>query len=187
MAFIHLSNRLAMNEIKAKNWYRDVHQWCRTLSVETGYTLEQVVGVLVSLSAQKRWALNREQCLEVLDGRKVTGLCSRAQLDACDRILNGEHPLDVWSSRSLKYRSFYACIINPDCKQSVCIDSIMIRWYKSRYPECWTACFTAKQIFESRKRYETVQNYVRDLANAVELVPMELQAWIWCRQRGAIN
>jgi hypothetical protein len=177
----NLNNKIDYRE--AKNWYRYAHQYCNLLSHRSGYPLRSCIGALVSLSAQKKWELNKEQAKQIILGRKVTGFHSKQQIKSAQRILNGEDPLEVWGKTSLKYREFYKCISYPNSAHHVCIDSIMIRWYKKRYPYSKLQKVSKERIFSSRALYNIIQDRVRLIAKRNRILPSECQAIIWSIER----
>lgn len=167
-----------------KNWYQIAHEYCLELSDNTGYSLEIVVGVLVSLSSQKKWELNKIQAKDFLTtGNIVTGMTNKMQIYQSTRIINGDKPEKVWSKTALKYREFYKCILNPQDTTAVCIDSIMIRWYKSVKPFSILLKKSKGQIFKSKRLYAIIQKEVRRLAKLNNILPLEQQALIWVENR----
>lgn len=167
-----------------KNWYRNANKECSQLASKHGIELWQVVGILTTLSGQKKWELNLLQTKQLLAGHlRLSGMVSNHQLSVCARILDGEDPLSLWAKESHKYRNFYACIMNPDCQTSVCVDSHMIRWYIERHPHTKLKKVNVNRILESRSKYKIIQDYIRRQARSLGLLPSEFQAIEWAKQR----
>jgi len=163
----------------SKNWYRDVNKECKQLAKKHGIEVWQVAGIITALSAQKKWDLNIKQAYQVLNGEGLTGLVSDHQLKTCERILEGEHPLDVFAPESYKYRNFFLCITEPNDPDHVCVDTHMINWYLNLHPHSKLQKVPIKRIFDSRPRYLIIQDFIRKQAKALGLLPMELQAIVW--------
>lgn len=167
-----------------QNWYIHVHILCKKLARKYNQPLETVVGILVSLSAQKSWKWNIRQTIEFLKGRKLTGMVSQSQIRSCKRILSGENGLNVWSQRSFKYRNFYASIINPYDTAPICVDTHMINWYVSKFPH---SKINPEKVFTSQRYYSTIQKAIRKEAIQHNIIPSHYQAILWVRQRNGVS
>ena len=168
-----------------QDWYITVHNLCKNLSKTYNVPFESVVGILVSLSAQKSWKWNIRQTIEFLKGKKLNGMVSQVQLRSCKRILfGGENPPDVWNKRSFKYRNFYACILNPNDPDPVCVDTHMINWYVSKYPN---TRIEPHKVFTNERYYTVIQKAIRKEAQTYNIIPSQYQAILWVRQRNGVS
>jgi len=166
------------------NWYKIVNTICRKLSAKYNVPIESVVGILVTLSAQKDWKTNIRQTIQFLKyGRILDGMYSQVHLTNCKRIVNGIDPLDIWGKNSFKYRNFYGSIIDPEDTKPVCIDTHMINWYKAKYQRSILNKVGKEKIFTSKRYYTLIQNAVRKEAKIMGLIPSHTQAVIWVNQR----
>lgn len=167
-----------------ENWYFDIHTQLLELAKDHNLPFLPVVGAFVSLSGQKKLSDNWIQINELLTfGECKTGMFSGAQIRAAKRCLSGENPLDVWSKTSLKYRNFFKSIINPNCKDATCVDSIIIQCYLKKHKYSSLHKKEKRQIFASKKLYSIIQNWVRKEANKLSLIPSQCQALLWCEFR----
>jgi hypothetical protein len=165
------------------NWYKIVNIICYKLSKKYNLELWQVVGILVSLSAQKAWKTNIRQTIEFLKGKQLTGMYSGIQLNTCKKILFGEDPMNIWGKTSFKYRNFYLSILNPEDPNPVCIDTHMINWYLSKFPFSKLNRVKKDSIFANKKHYTLIQNQIRKEAIQNNIIPSHYQAIVWVQQR----
>jgi hypothetical protein len=171
-----------------ENWYFDINKQLFELSKDYNLPFTNVVGAFVSLSGQKKLMDNWIQTNELLKyGKCKTGMFSGAQIRAANRCLNGETPFNVWSKNSLKYRNFYKSIINPNCRDAVCIDSILIQCYLQKHKTSLLHKKKKGQIFASKKLYAIIQRWVKNEARKLSLIPSQCQALLWCEFRNTAN
>lgn len=156
----------------------------QAMTTPKNLTLEQVAGVFVTFSAQKDFHINLSQTIQFLDGKPITGMYSRKQLDTARRIMRGEDPLTVWARESQKYRNFYESILLRD--GAVCVDTHIIRYYLNKYPKSKLHRIEIKRIFESKWAYTIIQKDVRKVAVQLNLKSYQAQAHLWVIQRGSM-
>lgn len=90
------------------SWYLDAHNTARVLDPNR---VHRAAGVIAALSPMMGWEANKRAAMlaykrEFADGLGLSRNCQKA-----NRILYGEHPLDVLGGN--KVRAFYATIENP--------------------------------------------------------------------------
>lgn len=163
-------------------WYESLNRICKELSQIHNVPLATIAGILVTFSAQKVFSENLTQTLQFLCGLPIQGMYSKTQLNNCQRILSGEDPLSVWAKESYKYRNFYASILLQD--GAVCVDSHIINHYLEKHPHSRLHKLDRKRIFESKRYYQTIQDYVRKFAAEMGMKSYQAQAHLWVIQRG---
>lgn len=166
------------------NWYKIVNIICHKLAKKYSLQVNQIAGIIVTLSAQKNWKLNIRQTIEFLKGKKLTGMYSGTQFNNCKRIINGENPLNIWGKTSFKYRNFYLSILG--CEKACCIDTHMINWYLNKYQNSKLHRVKKETIFANKANYSLIQKAVIKEAKQNNLIPSHMQAIIWVQQRNGI-
>ncbi len=172
-----------MKQTKPHLWYESLNRICGELSKLHNVPIATVTGILVTFSAQKVFSENLNQTVQFLSKLPITGMYSRKQLQTAQAILEGADPLKLWAKESHKYRNFYASVLLQD--GAVCVDTHIIRHYLEKHPYSKLHKVETKRIFESRKAYGIIQDYVRKIAVQMGLRTYQAQAHIWVIQRGA--
>lgn len=163
-------------------WYEEVNRTLQGLADKHNLTLEQVVGIFVTFSAQKDFSINLTQTVQFLDNTPLTGMYSRKQVETAVRILNGENPLDIWGRLSQKYRNFYHSLLLRD--GAVCVDTHIIRYYLNKHPYSKIHRITIEDVFKRRWAYEIIQKHIMVVSKEMGLKTYQAQAHIWVLQRG---
>ncbi len=160
----------------AKNWYFDIHDYCKTLSDIYDVPLIKIAGIMSALSPNNTVRLN---CISLEKFLKYNGNCKvttfNGQKKKALAILNANNDITVEEIKvilgGLKTRAFFDNIYRPHISQEVTVDLWMIRWAKidgSLTP----------------KRYRDVADKIRKQANKIGVLPHQLQAKIWVDIRG---
>lgn len=158
-----------------KAWYPTTHEWAAQFgNVEIG------AGVIASLSPNSGWKRNLALALKALtDGHIDGGTLSRS-VENANRILDGEHALDVLGPKALKTRAFYENIVNPD-GDAVTIDrhahdiALGERYGNRNRP-----------LLQRVGGYESIADAYRTVARSAGLPVAAVQAITWCQWRGAV-
>lgn len=165
-----------------KDWYKILNTLCVKLGRKYNVSPEVVAGIITELSAQKQFKENIRQTVQFLKSKPLTGMFTKKQVINCQKIRDGENPLNIWSDKSLKYRNFYGSILlNPE---SCCIDSHMIHIYLQKKPKSKLHKSKKEYIFSSKVKYAIIQNWVKQVAKQRGILPYECQAILWCEIRG---
>jgi len=98
------------------NWYREAHALAHRLDPTSP---EHAAGVIAAMSPITPWERNVHLALRAYEDGEASGTLGR-NVEKANRILRGEHPLDVLSGD--KVRAFFACIAYPETADTVCID-----------------------------------------------------------------
>lgn len=156
-------------------WYSSAQEYARLLSAQTGYTLQQVCGVIAALSPQKAWERNKRIAKQFLLGQPVPDQ-TQANLRKASRILAGEDPEDVLRSKYgyFKTLNFYRNLIGADCY--VCVD---------RHTAAVATGNPKTNVRHSN--YERIAQAYRKVAQILHITPSQAQAvaWVaWRRQYG---
>lgn len=160
----------------AKNWYFDIHDYCKTLSDVYDVPLIKVTGIMSALSPNNTVRLN---CISLEKFLKYNGSCKvttfNGQKKKALAILNASDDITVKEIKvilgGLKTRAFFDNIYRPHISQEVTVDLWMIRWAKI------DGSLTSK-------RYRDVADKIRKQANKIGVLPHQLQAKIWVDIRG---
>lgn len=166
-----------------KNWYFEVNDYCKTLADYFNVPMIQVAGIMSALSPNNTFSSNiksLEKFLRTKGNCKVT--CFNSQKEKAKKILRMRKPTEEKIKevlgKGLKTRSFFENIYRPDTSMSVTVDLWQIRWAKSMglIPENGTL---------TNKRYNIVQDAVKNFADQLEMMPHQFQALTWVKIRGA--
>jgi hypothetical protein len=165
----------------AKNWYFEIHDYCKTLSDVYDVPLIKVAGILSALSPNntvrsnvislEKFLRTKGNCkVTTFDGQKKKAL---AIFHSSDNITVDEvkQILGTKKDSGLKTKAFFDNIYRPHTSQAVTIDLWMIRWAKI-------------EGSLTPKRYRDTAQKVRELANEIGVLPHQMQAKIWVDIRG---
>ena len=101
---------------RGRNWYQDAHDLALELDA---HSPARGAGVIAALSPMIQWERNAA----LARGAFLAGVgfgTYGANTRKASAILRGEDPLEVLGGR--KVRAFYACIVNPEGSDAVCVD-----------------------------------------------------------------
>lgn len=195
--------RATPEDIEAgKDWYWQGFDKAMELAEEYGFTKKAVhpqtgfddvsatAGIIAALSPGSQWERNLTDaetfCQEWRGGargRKLPALGSYgfANVVKAGRCAAGEDPLSVLGG--LKVRAFYACLINPDDPDAVCLD----RHAKSA---AYGRKLLDRESVVSVSEYDWLAEHFRREARRAGLLPNQFQAicWVvWRRLRGILD
>lgn len=181
-----------LEDIKqGKIWYESARSFCLNLSDSSGYSLDQVVGVVAALSPRNRWETNKVDAVNCIrrhrqiesnlhkkgairplggsvgPGEVSVSTFNQNKLKAW-RILDGESPNNVLGGP--KVRAFYNNILKLEEGGHVTIDSHAINIYRAEVKV--GPVITSKQYFLIESTYKEAAYYVG-------LLPHQLQAITW--------
>jgi len=157
---------------QGRSWYKAANKKVLALAVESGYSPEQVAGVIAVLSPMVEWNLNLKAATRFIRGkgkaRGVPGFSTNRR--KAKEVLQG----NLGAVRGPKVEAFYHTLLNPDHAIPV-IDTQMI-----------AAFFEGKAyrddfgiVSRSEKRKEPMYQAVRQIAEEKKWTVSETQAVIW--------
>jgi len=165
----------------AKNWYFEIHDYCKTLSEVYDVPLIKVAGILSALSPNNTV---RSNVISLEKFLRTNGNCKVTTFDGQKRkaltILNSPDNITVDEIKAilgakkdsgLKTKAFFDNIYRPHTSEEVTIDLWMIRWAKI-------------EGSLTPKRYRDTAQKVKELAQEVGVLPHQMQAKIWVDMRG---
>lgn len=165
----------------AKNWYFDIHDYCKTLSEVYDVPLIKVAGILSALSPNNTV---RSNVISLEKFLRTNGNCKVTTFDGQKKkaltILNSHDNISIDEVKTilgdkkdsgLKTKAFFDNIYRPHISQEVTIDLWMIRWAKI-------------EGSLTPKKYRDTAQKVKDLAHEIGILPHQLQAKIWVDIRG---
>jgi hypothetical protein len=179
---------LASESDKAEglSWYQDAHDFCASVALETGYSLEQVTGVVSALSPSSFWEQNKKAAVNLIfavqHGLELPYCYTYTKnRDKAIKIL--EQNLNTLEIDTLlnapKTRSFFWNILQPDLGHAVTVDGHMghaalegIRKGISQFKKSLTP-----------KLYSEIQEAITALASEYGFAPCQMQAILWLAYR----
>lgn len=154
-----------------KKWYDDAYILARTLGVRLG--TGTAAGVIAALSPRTPWGRNKELAIRAFADGHASGTLGNS-VHAADRILAGEHPLDVLKGD--KVRNFYLSIMGAT--ESVTVDRHALEVYLGK------RFLDAERPAIGRRLYREVASAYRyaaydTVARHHDLTPVQVQAITW--------
>jgi hypothetical protein len=155
---------------KGLNWYQNAHVFCKEVAHNTGLKVDTVAMVVSALSPVVSWELNKIQaeqmCNAYRDGLPldsvITSTYENNRLKAWD-ILHGRKVITVKSPKT--YAFYKNLMLDID---SVTIDRWILRVMFNRPIKSLTAL-----------RYRQCEEIFKQVANDLDLKPLQLQAITW--------
>lgn len=162
--------------LRGMSWYRRAHKWALSLSSMHGLPVETVAGITAAISPATSWERNVIEVEHLLSGIKIKHTTYTPNVKKAQRILLGEHPMDVLGGK--KVLNFYKLIANPRDTASVCIDRHAVRI-------CTKVDFTSdsEAAAYSKKNYESCAEAFREVARNHAVLPWQVQATTWVAYR----
>ena len=163
-----------------RTWYRTAHRFCNKVAALTGKRPDTVAAVIARLSPQVSWADNKSAALEI---------CGNGAGDACgrcypDNVLRAEEIASANDSATIaaqvlplkgykrpKISAFYRNITQPQCAQSVTVDTWAARIWIGN-------CEAPAQRISANESARIQRDYIA-AAELCSLLPQELQAITW--------
>lgn len=149
-------------------WYADAHRFALEIS---GGDIKRGAGVLAALSPNKAWDVNMRLAARAFQDGVATGTLGVA-CGKANAILAGADPLDVMG-KGLKTRNFYVNILDPQGAEAVTIDR---HAYDIALGE---RNAENKRVSLTPTRYAAFCEAYRAAADALGILPLELQAVTW--------
>lgn len=145
--------------MEGMTWYQNAHLIAREAgNVAVG------AGILSALSPRMPWSRNvtlaRQGFVSPLDGGAL-----KRSIASANAILAGANPLDILGG--LKTRAFFDNILNPLTSGEVTVDTHAIK------------IAGLDRDSAGKGLYRDIANAYRDAANAVGIMPLEMQAVTW--------
>jgi hypothetical protein len=162
---------------KGKNWYPNEKEYSFKLSKEYSLELQQITGLFASFSPLKSVSENKKILVNFLNGSRYGH--TSLQMNKAELILqtNKIEEIDVILS-GRKTTAFHRHLYNPFCKEKVCIDTHLIKYFN-----------VGNIIHITPNRYLMYENSVKKWAKKVNMYPSEIQAilWVLAKQKYGIN
>jgi len=162
---------------KGKNWYPNENNYSRELAIRYNLDLQQITGLFASFSPLKSVSENKKILVNFLNGSRYGH--TSLQMNKAELILqtNKLEEIDVILS-GRKTTAFHRHLYNPLCKEKVCVDSHVIKYFN-----------VGKIIHITPNRYLMYENSIKKWAKKVNMYPSEIQAilWILTKQKYGIN
>jgi hypothetical protein len=174
------------DKLEGLTWYRDAHDFCANVANKTGYSLEQVAGVVSALSPSSFWEKNKASAVNLIfavqHGLELPYCYTYTRnRDKAVKIL--EQGLDALEIDTVlnapKTRSFFWNILQPDMGHAVTIDGHMghaaldgVRKGISQFKKSLTP-----------KLYSQIQEAITVLASEYGFAPCQMQAILWLAYR----
>lgn len=156
---------------RGQAWYGVALAEARTLDKGTGV---RGAGVIAALSPLAPWGKNLERARLTFARGTAEGLTFALHTRRADRILAGEHPLDVLGGN--KVRSFFKCIMGSPTDVTIDRHAFDVLWGRPTTD-------AEKKVLDLKGAYEYTADVYRSVASMVELEPRILQAITWTSWR----
>lgn len=162
---------------KGKNWYPNEKEYSFELAKKYSLELQQITGLFASFSPLKSVSENKKILVNFLNGSRYGH--TSLQMNKAELILqtNKIEEIDVILS-GRKTTAFHRHLYNPLCKEKVCIDTHVIKYFN-----------VGRLIHITPNRYLMYENVIKKWSKKVNLLPSELQAllWLYSKQQWGIN
>lgn len=167
-----------------KQWYFSAHEHCCQLVekyADLELNVEQVAGILASLSPMQSWEGNLRDTEAMMTDRAI-GALGHAEATA-RRIFNGEDPRVVLfepTKNNPKVRSFFDNIARPGESRTVTIDRHIINY------TCGTTdALKQAGLYITSAEYDWIEARFQKVAQEAGILPHQLQAivWVWWRNQ----
>ena len=162
---------------EAKVWYPTEHDYSKNLANKYNLNLQQITGLFAAFSPLKSVSENKRILVNFLNGSRHGH--TSLQMNKAELILqnNKIEKIDVILS-GRKTTAFHRHLYNPLCKEKICIDTHLIKYFNK-----------GNVIHITPNRYSMYENSVKKWAKKVNLLPSELQAllWLYSKQQYGIN
>lgn len=159
-------------------WYNAAHDYAIYLDPEN---VERAAGIIAALSPMNSWTNNKRKAALVYVNGCAAGAGLYSNVAKADRILAGEHPLDVLGGR--KVTSFYLSIVDPE---STVAEPVIDR-HAHDIALGRVTDDSVRQRLGGKGYYDTfAAAYVR-AAKRVGITPKQLQAVTWVEWRNRVG
>lgn len=162
---------------KGKNWYPNEKEYSFELAKKYSLELQQITGLFAAFSPLKSVLENKRILVNFLNGSRYGH--TSLQMNKAELILqtNKIEEIDVILS-GRKTTAFHRHLYNPLCKEKVCVDTHVIKYFNK-----------GSIIHITPNRYSMYENSIKKWSKKVNLLPSELQAllWLYSKQQYGIN
>jgi hypothetical protein len=168
------------NNDNGLTWYREAHEYARSLSHEFNLSLERVAGIIAVLSPACRWEMNCIDARDVLEKREDATVTSySANKRKALNILYAKYDWSIYKFiKGNKVKAFFDNILHPDTSTSVTLDRHILRAVcKPKLDK------ELNKIFASANSYQAIAERFRQEAKKLNIRPCQLQAAIWLQVR----
>jgi len=165
---------------QGRGWYKSAHKKVLALASASGYTVEQVAGVVAVLSPMVEWNLNWKSAERLCRGKgKARGVpgfsANRSKAKAILALKITEKTGEVESHvRGPKVNPFYHSLLDPNYPKPV-IDTQMI----AAFYEGVAYRDDLKPVAQSEKRKAPIYAAVKTLAKERSWTVAEMQGVLW--------
>ncbi len=176
---------------KGLNWYAEAYETAVRFAQAYGHSVEVSAGVIAATSPNNSWRANVKLAERILKTGDTSRGYFRVGLAKCERILNGEDPEIVLTSKTyFKVTNFYRGILSRGT-QGVCVDRHAWDIYTgTRHTEDKSVGLPIRPQVAGKRYADAVAAYeqaAREISaqEGIELSGCEVQAvtWIvWRRQ-----
>ena len=174
----------AEERVAGREWYADANRLAVVLAHtpdhRPGLTVAGAAGVIAALSPLTPWNRNKELAVRAVSDGVASGTLGNS-VRAANRILSGDHPLDVLKAD--KVRNFYLSIMGSE--SAVCIDRHAWEVYAGKvYTNKSRPAINKGRYREASAAYRAAAEAIRALESfAEDLSPTRLQAITWLTWR----
>ena len=162
---------------KGKNWYPNEKEYSFELAKKYSLKLQQVTGLFAAFSPLKSVPENKRILINFLNGSRYGH--TSLQMNKAELILqtNKIEEIDVILS-GRKTTAFHRHLYNPLCKEKVCVDTHLIKYFNK-----------GNIIHITPNRYSMYENAIKKWSKKVNMYPSEIQAtvWLYSKQKYGIN
>ncbi len=157
-------------------WYAHARNTAEVLADAYDTDVETVIGLMSVFSVRAHWKRTLKLTVKALKAGKITGGVVWFTVNHANRILKGEHPLDVMHpDRTPKIWSFYHNIKSGGHDNHVTADVWIARAAHGRD-------FVNKGL--RGEAYEQIADAIREGAEITGLTAPQFQAVVWIAIRG---
>jgi hypothetical protein len=187
---------------RAASWYFEANAFAAELAAKHSVSIEIASGVISAVSPRMPWLRNKKVAdailaqfrdysqLSAMDAAKAIGMALSANVSMAVRIARGEDIETVLTG--IKRRSFFNNIIDPAHSDSVTVDTWMLMAFvnttgtdKATALKYITSC--EKSLNGTGAGYYVISEAVREAAQAMDLMPSQVQALYWCQVSGSFD
>lgn len=151
--------------MQAATWYAGAHDIARSLSADTGHSIDKTASVISAFSPRVHWHRNIQLATDFLHGRDV------ATLGASIRNANRALTMGFDALKGLKTNAFARNIAGD--LNAVTIDTWMIQ-----------AAGMSGTKGINKTQYGILSDAITELASEYGVSPAQLQALVWIVSRG---
>lgn len=165
----HYWNLATDADLHGNTWYSDANVIANRIS---GGDVVKGAGVIAALSPITPWNRNLALASRTFENGHLDGGTLGTSLRNANRIMDGEHPLDVLKGE--KVRNFFMCIADPSNRDAVCIDRHAFSVAMGRYVDD-----KGRTPLARKGMYEKIADAYRAVAAEFDVPAHEVQSVTW--------